>query len=456
MRTFALVLLASLPLAAQTDSGLERKISDKINATLRESRASSASVVLVLDGKVAFAKAFGNANLDPLRPATTETRYAVGSISKQFTAASVLLLQEQGKLSLDDKVAKYFPDLTRANEVSIRQLLSHTSGYEDYAPEDYIIPAWTEPIAPRAIVDRWAKKPLNFDPGTKWQYSNTNYVLAGQIVEKVAGEGLLPFLRRHIFDPLGMHSAGDCFETPGANDAAAYTRFAGGPPRPVKREAAGWYFAAGELCMTPSDLAKWDMAWLREEILSAKSYEEFIREARLANGDHTGYALGLSVGEFHRLPSISHSGEVSGFISANSIYPTRRAAIVVLTNEDGVNLIGPISTAIATAALLPEEPAQSKQADAQAKGILAGLRQGKLDRALFTSNANSYFTDVALRDIEASLKPAGKLKSFTRTGETLRGGMTHRNYRAEFEKKTFTMNIYVMPDGKYEQFMVEQ
>src|SRR5215469_16916867 len=112
MRTFALVLLASLPLAAQTDSGLDRKISDKINATLRESRASSASVVLVLDGKVAFAKAFGNANLDPLRPATTETRYAVGSISKQFTAASVLLLQEQGKLSLDDKVAKYFPDLT--------------------------------------------------------------------------------------------------------------------------------------------------------------------------------------------------------------------------------------------------------------------------------------------------------------------------------------------------------
>ena len=176
----------------------------------------------------------------------------------------------------------------------------------------------------------------------------------------------------------------------------------------------------------------------------------------IANGDHTGYALGLSVGEFHRIPSISHSGEVSGFISANSIYPTRRAAIVVLTNEDGVNLIGPISTAIATAALLPEEPAQSKQADAQAKGVLAGLRQGKLDRALFTSNANSYFTDVALRDIEASLKPAGKLKSFTRTGETLRGGMTHRNYRAEFEKKTFTMNIYVMPDGKYEQFMVEQ
>jgi D-alanyl-D-alanine carboxypeptidase len=457
MRTFAIIsLLAALPLAAQPDSGLDRKLSDKIDATLKENRAPSASVALVLDGKLAFAKAFGNASLDPQRPATPETRYAVGSISKQFTAASVLLLQEEGKLSLDDKVAKYFPGLTRANEVSVRQLLSHTSGYEDYAPQDYIIPDWTHATTPQATLDKWAKKPLNFDPGTKWQYSNTNYVLAGAIVEKVSGQPLLAFLRNRIFDPLGMQSAGDCFETPGPNDATAYTRFAGGPPRPVKREAAGWYFAAGELCMTPSDLAKWDMAFLRKEILSAKSYDEFTREVRLANGDGTGYALGLSIGDFHRIPTISHSGEVSGFISSNAIYPTRRGAIVVLTNEDGVNLIGPISTAVATAAFLPEEPPQSKQADEQTKRILEGLRQGKVDRALFTSNANFYFTDAALRDIQNSLKPLGKLKSLTRASETLRGGMTHRNYRAAFEKKTVTLNIYVMPDGKYEQFMVEE
>ena len=456
MRKLALFLLFPILLAAQPDSALERKVSDKVMATLNENHASSASVAVVLDGKLAFAKAFGRAGIDLDRPATPETRYAVGSISKQFTAATLLLLQEEGKLSLDDKVAKYFPDLTRANEVSVRQLLSHTSGYEDYAPQDYIIPEWTQPITPRGILDRWAKKPLNFDPGTKWQYSNTNYVLAGEIAEKVSGQPLLTLLRSRIFDPLGMNSAGDCFETHGPNDASAYTRFAGGPPRPVKREATGWYFAAGELCMTPSDLAKWDMAFLRKEILSAKSYEEFTREARLANGDLTGYALGLSVGEFHRIPMISHSGEVSGFISSNSVYPTRRAAIVVLTNEDGVNLIGPISTAIATAAFLPDDPPQSKQADAQAKQILIGLHDGRIDRALFTSNANSYFTGQALHDIQASLKPLGKLKSFTRANETLRGGMTHRTYRAVFEKKTVTLNIYVMPDGKYEQYMVEE
>jgi D-alanyl-D-alanine carboxypeptidase len=457
MRSFALILLlASVPLAAQQDSGLDRKLSDKIPGILKDNQAPSASVALVKDGKLVFAKAFGRASLDPNRPASVETRYAVGSISKQFTAASILLLQEEGKLSLDDKVARFFPNLTRAGEVSIRELLSHTSGYEDYAPQDYLIPEWTRPTTPMAVLDRWAMKPLNFDPGTKWEYSNTNYVLAGEIVEKASGQGLLPFLRSRIFTPLGMTSAGDCFETPEPGDAAAYTRFAGGPPRPVKREAAGWYFAAGELCMTPSDLAKWDMAFLRQQILSAKSYEEFTHEVRLKNGDHTGYALGLSIGEFHHIPQISHSGEVSGFISFNAVYPTRGGAVVVLTNEDGVDLIGPISDEISSAAFLPEEPPQSKQADDQARRILEGLRQGRIDRSLFTGNANSYFTDPALSDIRNSLKNLGKLKSVTRTSESLRGGMTHRSYRAAFEKKTVRLNIYLMPDGKYEQFMVEE
>ena len=148
IRHLLFLTLAALPLAAQSPSDLDRKLTDKIAATLKESTAPSASVAVVLDGKLVFAKAFGNASLNPDRPATTETRYAVGSISKQFTAAALLLLQEQGKLSLDHKVSRYFPNLTRADEVTIRQLLSHTSGYEDYAPQDYLIPDWTKPTTP--------------------------------------------------------------------------------------------------------------------------------------------------------------------------------------------------------------------------------------------------------------------------------------------------------------------
>jgi D-alanyl-D-alanine carboxypeptidase len=442
-----LTLFLALPLAAQQVSDLDRKLSDKISATLKSTGAPSASVALVKDGQLVFAKAFGDA--------TAETRYAVGSISKQFTAAAVLLMQEQGKLSLDDKVAKYFPALTRAGDISIRQLLTHTSGYEDYAPQDYIIPEWQQPITGQAIMDRWAKKPLNFEPGTKWQYSNTNYVIAGAIFEKVSGQPLVVFLREKIFGPLGMQSAGDCAES-SAHDATAYTRYALGPARPVKREAPGWYFAAGELCMTPGDLAKWDIAFLHKQILSAKSFDEFTHEARLANGDYTHYALGLQIGEFNRIPLISHSGEVSGFISYNGVYPTRDGAVVVLTNEDGINLIGPISQQVATIAFLPDGPPAEDQAGMQVKSMLESFRRGNVDRALFTSNANSYFDTTALHDIQKSLAGLGKLKSVTRSSETLRGGMIHRSYRAEYAKKTLSLNIYVMPDGKYEQFMIEE
>ena len=115
-------------------------------------------------------------------------RYSIGSISKQFTATAILLLQEQGKLSLDDPVGKYIPGLTRGDEVTIRQILSHTSGYQDYWPEDYVMTPMLGPETAQQILDTWAKKPLDFEPGTQWQYSNTNFVIAGRIVEKVTGE----------------------------------------------------------------------------------------------------------------------------------------------------------------------------------------------------------------------------------------------------------------------------
>ena len=442
-----------LPLAAFAQPRAD--LTARINAALKDTGAPSVSVALVEHGELAWAQAFGKADLEAGRAADAATRYAVGSISKQFTAAAILLLQEQGKLSLDDTVAKYFPDLTDAGQVTIRELLSHTSGYEDYAPQDYMIPEWAQATTPQAILDHWAKKPLNFKPGTKWQYSNTNYVLAGEIFEKASGVGLLDFLRTKIFDPLHMTSPGDCsVKQPG--DAVAYTRYALGPPRPAEREGPGWYFAAGELCMTPSDLARWDIAFLHHQILSAASYDEFTREVKLANGDHTHYALGLSVGDFRGMPTFSHGGEVSGFLAQNTVYPTRDGAIVVLSNEDDINLIGPLSEKIAAAAFLPEQQPAAEAEIAQVRGILEGLQNGRVDHALFTSNANSYFTPLALGDFRSSLTPLGKLKSITRTGESLRGGMTHRIYRAEFANKTLLLNIYVMPDGKYEQFLAEE
>jgi len=454
IRLLPLAVLCSCALFAQLPADLEKKLDDKISSTLQKAGAPSVSVAVVQDGKLAYAKAFGMADLQPKRAATVDTRYAVGSITKQFTAAALLMLQEQGKLSIDDRVAQYFPNLTRANEITIRQLLSHTSGYEDYAPQDYLIGEWTRPTTPEEVVNHWAKKPLDFDPGTKWQYSNTNFVLAGQIFEKVSGRRLSEFLHEKIFVPLDMQSASGWPPSEPA-DAAAYTRYAVGPPRPAGREAAGWYYGAGNLAMTPSDLAKWDIAFLSRKILSAHSWDELTHEVKLANGDSTGYALGLAVNDISGMPEFEHGGEVSGFISSNAVFPTRNGAVVVLSNQDVLNMVEPLAREIAVLLFLPDQKEPPAKDTAQVQAVLAALQKGRIDRTLFTENANTYFSAAALRDCKSSLGALGKLKSVTPISERLRGGMTHRAYRAQFAQKTLSLNIYLLPDGKYEQFLIE-
>jgi len=455
IRCLALGVLTAGALSAQFPAELEKKLDERISSALQKAGAPSVSVAVVQSGKLVYAKAFGMADLATGRTATVETRYAIGSISKQFTAAALLMLEEEGRLTMDDRVSRFFPDLTRAGEITIRQLLSHTSGYEDYAPQDYIIPDWTRATTAAAVVKQWAKKALNFEPGTKWQYSNTNFVLAGQIFEKVSGQSLVGFLRERIFAPLDMASA-SAWPPGQASDATAYTRYAAGPPRATQREAAGWYYGAGELAMTPADLAKWDIAFLGKKILSTHSWEELTREVKLANGDSTHYALGVGVGEIDGMPAFEHSGEVSGFISSNAVFPTRDGAVVVLSNQDVVNLVGPLARQIATTVFLPERKEPSDRDTAQVRAILAGLQKGKIDRSLFTENANSYFSAAALRDCRTSLGPLGKLVEVTAVSESLRGGMSHQSYRAQFARKTLGLNIYRLAGGNFEQFLVEE
>jgi CubicO group peptidase (beta-lactamase class C family) len=277
-------------------------------------------------------------------------------------------------------------------------------------------------------------------------------VLAGEILEKVSGEKLIDFLSENFFKPLAMASAGDC-EVHSDADATAYTRYALGPPREVGREAEGWYFAAGELCMTPTDLAKWDIAFLGKKIVSAQSYAEWTREMKLKDGRGTHYALGLSLDDSGDTLRIAHSGEVSGFLAANSVFPEKGAGVIVLSNEDGVNVISPLSQQLWSVVL---NPLGADSRDDQVRRILLGLQEGKIERSRFTENANSYFTDQALNDYHKSLAPLGPLEVLARQGDSQRGGMTHLSYRAHFKRSSVVLNIYLMPDGKFEQFLVEE
>lgn len=418
---------------------------------LEQTGVPSASVAVVKGGKLVYARAYGKARLEPPMAATPEMRYSIGSISKQFTAAAILLLQEEGKLKLDDPVGKYVPGLTDGDKVTIREILSHTSGYQDYWPEDYVMTPMLKNVTADEILDQWAKRPLDFEPGTQWQYSNTNFVIAGRIVEKVAGAPLMEFLTRHIFRPLGMKSVWNSDEKRLTQaDATAYYRHALGPLRVAPKEGRGWMFAAGELAMTAHDLALWDESLMARSVLKPASYREMFTEVKLKDGQGTHYGLGVEVRERDGHRSIEHSGEVSGFVSDNLALVDDGVAVAVLTNQDAVGAASEIANlAEPVVADFPRRAAET-----QALEIYRGLQQGRLDRSLMAPNLNDYFTAQAVRDFKDSLGPLGEPLIFRQTGEGLRGGMTFRAFSIVYPDRKLRLTTYTYPDGKLEQYLV--
>jgi CubicO group peptidase (beta-lactamase class C family) len=405
---------------------------------------------VVKDGQIAYLKAYGQARLDPATPATPAMRYGIGSITKQFTATAVLMLAEEGKLSLDDPVGKYVPGLTEGDRITIREVLSHTSGYRDDWPQDYVAEGMLHPTTPQRLLDQWARLPLDFEPGTQWQYSNTGYVVAGLIVEKVSGEPLTTFIRERMFVPLGMTGATEDDSGPlPPTDARGYTRYALGPLRPAPKEGQGWLFAAGSLAMRAEDLAIWDIGQVDRKLLKPASYAEQFTSAKLVDGKETGYGLGVSVRPVNGRRMIEHSGGQSGFLSENRVYPDDRAAIVVLTNADFGNANGAIAERI-QAILFPDTDRTRV-----ARDLYEMLSHGRIDRSRFTPNANAYFSEAALKDFASSLGPLGEPETFVQRNKSLRGGMTFEIYRLTFRDRALAVTLRAYPDGQVEQFLVQ-
>jgi D-alanyl-D-alanine carboxypeptidase len=440
----------------QLPADLQQKVDRTAEAALEQTGVPSASVAIVKDGQIVYTHAYGQARLDPAEAAEPAMRYSIGSISKQFTAASVLLLEQQGKLSIDDPVGKYLPDLKRANEVTIRMILSHTSGYQDYWPEDYLMPPMSQPTTAQHILDTWGKKALDFEPGTKWQYSNTNFVIAGRIVEMVSGEPLMQFLQEHVFKPLDMKEVWNSdVQKLDKPDAEGYIRYALGPLRAAPKEGRGWMFAAGELAMPAYDLAQWDISIMNRSLLEPKSYDEMFASVKLKDGTDSHYGLGLFVRQLNGQPVFEHSGEVSGFTSENLVFPMSHVAVAVLTNQDASHAAGLIGKNLGFL-LLGVKPQGPVAAAAQAQELFENFQQGKIDRNLFTPWCNAYFDDQAIGDFQTSLAPLGKPADVQQTMEELRGGMTFRVFRVTFAGSGRTVNVttYTMPDGKLEQYLV--
>lgn len=443
---------------AQAQAGISTDVQKKIDEIAAQALAStgapSASLAIVRDDRIVYAKAYGLSNLETQTAARPEMRYCIGSISKQFTAIAILMLSEQGKLSLDNSVSRFVPNLTRGGEVTIRELLTMTSGYQDFWPQDYVPPMMLEPTTPQQILDRWARIPLDFDPGAKWQYSNTNYTIAGLIVEKASGLPLLEFLSRRIFAPLHMNSVVSMHVAKDIpTDPVGYLKYALGPPRPAPKEGKGWMFAAGELAMTASDLALWDISILNRKLLKPDSYRQFETEA-LNNGVGTRYGLGVNVGMEQDRRILSHGGEVSGFVAQNVVYPDDQAAVVVLTNLDASASAGQIAKKIEPL-LFPEQDKNMAERLALARKIFEGLQHGRIDRSLLTANCSGYFSGQAIRDFADSLGPLGAPEEFNQTSHSDRGGMGFRAYQVKFHSgKAVRITVRDMPDGKIEQYQI--
>lgn len=458
LAALAALALASTPAAAQQLSPEElAAIDSAVSETLRETGVPSASIAVVRGGELVLSRAWGKPSETIAEP-DPELPYQIGSNSKQFLAALLLMLENEGKLDLDDRVVKWLPELPHADRYTVRQLLNHTSGLQDYWPQDYAFPAMTRAVGPMDIVRIWGMKPLDYEPGTRWQYSNTGYVVAGVIAEKAGGKPLWQQFEERIFAPLGIH--------PVSTDAAAgpafpqgYRRHLLGPVRLVAPTAPGWTWAAGGLAMTAAELAEWNIARIERSLLPREDWEEMERPVRLADGTMTAYGLGVESTLRAGRRVVDHGGAVEGFVSQNSIWVEDGLAIVVLTNADFGGAEFAITAKLAQ--ILVPRSVQAEIGEAPrieaAQATLAALIAGTIDPARFTENARSYYTAEVLGDYRAGLAELGALTKIELARPArLRGGFVNRVYRATFEKRTLTISTYAEPgaEGRWEQFIL--
>lgn len=454
--SIALLLCAGPALSQPITPAEQAKIDALVTEALAKTKVPSASIAVVRDGRIVLAKAYGKAS-ETIPVATPDLPYQIASNSKQFTAMALLMLEDEGKLDLDDPVSKYLPDISGGDSIRLRQLLSHTAGLQDYWPHDYSFVAMATPVTPQAILDRWAKKPLDYPPGTQWQYSNTGYVVAGLIVEKVSGQSLMDFMTTRIFKPLGMTSAISQDDAIGPRFPQPYGRAALGPVRAETPAGRGWLYASGELAMTPTDLAKWNIARIERSLVPADDWIEQETAVKLTDGKDTGYGLGVQLGTRagHRL--VAHTGESVGFLSANYVYPDARAAVVVMTNSWSGGAYRTIARGISDIVLPAKvDPVASARTE-RIETLYQQLVAGRPDPALMTPNLRYYFTPQRIADFTASLAPLGKPTAITANGEpTLRGGFVIQSYTVKYPDRTLDLSVFAEPgaNGRLEQFLV--
>jgi len=431
-------------------------------AQVRDRGFVGVSVALVRDGRLVLEKSYGQA-ASPGGPALTPTTpMAIGSVTKQFACACLFLLEQDGKLSVRDPVSRYFPDATRAGDVTLYDLMTHASGYPDYYPLDFLDRRMRRPIAPDELIRQYAGGKLDFSPGARWSYSNTGYIIMGRVVEKVTGEPFARFLERRILKPLDM--AHTHYEpTPDADGLArGHMSFALGGAEPAPPEAPGWLGAAGGIYSTAGDLAKWDLGLMEGKVLKPDALKLMTKPRELSSGKMAEYGCGLSVGRRNGETVWSHSGAVSGFHAYNAMIPRTRSAVILLSNAEHVDDAGLHRELLAF--LLRDEAKREEVVPAVAgppvkdvvRSLFQQMQAGDVDRSQLGEEFSLFLSADRLKAAAPRLKELGEPESVEVDNVAERGGMESSRSRLKFKSGTVGVNMFRSTDGKIQQFLLSK
>jgi CubicO group peptidase (beta-lactamase class C family) len=336
-------LILSINLQAQEKSkipGLDNYIYN-IFKNLQFGTKPGASVLVSQNGDIIYQKGFGFADIEKKIPVTPDTKFKIGSISKQFTAVAILKLQEEGKIKIDDKLSKYIPDFPGSNEVTIYQLLTHTSGIHDYSVQPNL--DMTKPITHQALLDIIKKLPYDFNPGERYLYNNSGFVILGYIVAQLSGKTLSEYLNETFFKPLGMNNTGIYKNNIVLNNEAQGYSMNGDTVKKADFQEMSWGLGVGNIYSTTKDLYKWNEAIFNGKVLSNATLRKAFTQTVLNSGGKVDYGFGWFLITNRGLEFIQHSGVSSGFFSYLECQPENKLTVCVLLNSlptpEGINPI---------------------------------------------------------------------------------------------------------------------
>jgi D-alanyl-D-alanine carboxypeptidase len=428
-----------------------------LTSAMLKQRIPGVALAVGRGGELLYSCGYGYRSIPYRAAPDASTIFSIASISKQFAAATIMRFVERGRLSLDEPMGRYFPVFAYGGNVLIRHLLQHVSGIPGYTEVPNFDRICKTKATPDEIIAMVAERPPAFRPGEEWQYSNTNYVVLGRLLELIDGAPYADVLQREIFEPLGLANTGvDDVKRVRENAADPYTSYALGEFEHAVELDPSWEYSTGGLYSNCTDLVRWNHALRGGAVVTPESFTLMSTSGVLNDGTSTGYGFGLGVNEVGGLREVRHSGGLPGFSLENVTYPDLDLDLVVLTNHDGIttnySIIHPVLALVldrpelATVKPPTDRPVVPKAAPPQPAHWVAATREGRIDDLGLTEEFQRFLTRARRADLQR-LTSLGSLHDARLLDTYRRDPNTSFYFRLAFERRTLIGSISVSDDG---------